>query len=715
MDQYLEKNVDRINPGPCDGFDRFAGKRWIYPNNMAIRGYQKRAVEKSLFANSMIVLPTGFGKTFIAAVVMYNFYRWYPDGKIIFVAPTRPLVSQQIQECKKISGIPSSDCVELNGTTSREKRAQQWNIKRVFFATPQIIENDLESGILPPRKVRCIVIDEAHRAQGNYAYVGIVRQLHDANRNGFRIVALSATPGSDIERVKQVLLNLYINELVFRSENSIDLMQYKNQKVSKAWTVELTGKHKEIVDKYIEVCDPIIKTLYKAGLTYNGDRIDKVARYTLITAQTRIFNNEGNYGARKGKLRFFCGAAISLAYNFELLTLYGLRPFYSSVMNSLSETRSGFKTAVAANHNFDIILSDIRNMFKDDIKIDANKEPSVDLFQGHPKLKVVKDLLMKHFEKNEGKKETRAIVFSKYRESVYDIVQTLKSVEPIIKAGAFVGQGSGSGKNKTNNETSTSGMKQKDQIQLIRDFKDGKYNVLVATCVAEEGLDIGEVDLIICYDTSSSPISNTQRRGRTGRKRSGDVETLLTKGYEEKKLSKAGKSKRDVEDKLFDKNNYNQTRYRDSPRMVPLDITPVCLEQRIFPIDDEPIVEKPTRKRAKKTIEVEIELSDSAKKKRKCFEESDEDISFFDEDNQQKSKSVDNNNSQVNEIDAENENEVTFIENDEWPVEKKKQDSQLTGVADSLTVSQTSLLKSEDSDIEWDDEVDFTKAQLSIE
>jgi Fanconi anemia group M protein len=146
-----------LNPGPCEGFDDFAGRRWIYPVNMPVRGYQKTAVEMALFHNAMIVLPTGFGKTFIAAVVMYNFYNWYPQGKIIFVAPTRPLVAQQINECKKVSGIPYSACVEITGMTSSDKRQQLIEERRVIFATPQVIENDLNNGILPAESLRAII------------------------------------------------------------------------------------------------------------------------------------------------------------------------------------------------------------------------------------------------------------------------------------------------------------------------------------------------------------------------------------------------------------------------------------------------------------------------------------------------------------------------------------------------------------------------------
>ena len=97
------------------GFDVDAGQLWVYPTNYPIRDYQFNIVQKALFRNVLVCLPTGLGKTFIAAVVMYNFYRWYPSGKIIFLAPTKPLVTQQIEACYNVMGIPQSDAAEMTG------------------------------------------------------------------------------------------------------------------------------------------------------------------------------------------------------------------------------------------------------------------------------------------------------------------------------------------------------------------------------------------------------------------------------------------------------------------------------------------------------------------------------------------------------------------------------------------------------------------------
>ena len=70
-------------------------------------------MESCLYDNTLVTLPTGLGKTFIAAVVMYNYFRWFPLSKIVFMAPTKPLVQQQIEACFNIMGIPQIEVSHL--------------------------------------------------------------------------------------------------------------------------------------------------------------------------------------------------------------------------------------------------------------------------------------------------------------------------------------------------------------------------------------------------------------------------------------------------------------------------------------------------------------------------------------------------------------------------------------------------------------------------
>ncbi|XP_073683588.1 Fanconi anemia group M protein-like [Garra rufa] len=214
---------------PEPGFDPSAGRVWIYPTNYPIREYQLRISEAALLRNTLVCLPTGLGKTFIASVLMYNYYRWFPSGKIVFMAPTKPLVAQQIQACYGVMGIPQEHMAELTGSTAAQQRRELWRSKRVFFLTPQVMVNDLTRNTCPAAHVKCVVIDEAHKATGNHAYCQVIRELRNQTQQ-FRILALSATPGGDVKAVQQVISNLLISHIELRSEDSPDVQTHVHQR-----------------------------------------------------------------------------------------------------------------------------------------------------------------------------------------------------------------------------------------------------------------------------------------------------------------------------------------------------------------------------------------------------------------------------------------------------------------------------------------------------
>ena len=101
---------------------------------------------------------------------MFNFYRWYPQGKVIFMAPTKPLVAQQSDACYKTVGVPKGHMCQMTGQMAPEKRKALWDDKRIFFLTPQVISNDIMRGNVDVSLIKCIVIDEAHKALGEYAF-----------------------------------------------------------------------------------------------------------------------------------------------------------------------------------------------------------------------------------------------------------------------------------------------------------------------------------------------------------------------------------------------------------------------------------------------------------------------------------------------------------------------------------------------------------------
>ncbi|GCB78852.1 hypothetical protein scyTo_0018666, partial [Scyliorhinus torazame] len=238
-------------PATLPGFDLSSGDVWIYPSNYPLRTYQYDIAQAALFHNTLVCLPTGLGKTFIAAVVMYNFYRWYPSGKIVFMAPTKPLVAQQIEACYKVMGIPQDHMTEMTGQTQAVNRQNIWNAKRVVFLTPQVMMNDLSREACPAADVKCLVVDEAHKALGNHAYCQVVRELCNYTLQ-FRVLALTATPGSDTKAVQQVLSNLLISHLEVRSEDSLDIRPYSHQRCVEKYVVPLGSELIAIQSLYLQ-------------------------------------------------------------------------------------------------------------------------------------------------------------------------------------------------------------------------------------------------------------------------------------------------------------------------------------------------------------------------------------------------------------------------------------------------------------------------------
>ena len=273
----------------CEGFNKENGKTWIYPTNRPIRDYQFNIVRKALFNNTLVCLPTGLGKTFVAAVVMYNYYRWYPNGKVIFMAPTKPLVAQQIQACHEVTGIPSDDTSEMTGAMQPEQRKKFWNDKRVFYLTPQVMMNDLQRGACPALQVKCLVVDEAHKALGNHAYCQVVKEL---SRSGseFRVVALSATPGSDLKAVQHVLTNLMISHVELRTEESLDVQKFTHRRSVEKVVVPLEEEITKVSEQYLKVIERAMQRLKQFGVIYQKST-KNLSKFLILKSRDAFRNN----------------------------------------------------------------------------------------------------------------------------------------------------------------------------------------------------------------------------------------------------------------------------------------------------------------------------------------------------------------------------------------------------------------------------------------
>lgn len=592
LSSVTHHNVDRENL-----------KTYIYPTNLQVRDYQYNIVNRALFHNVLVALPTGLGKTFIASTVMLNFLRWFPNLKIIFMAPTRPLVAQQIKACCGITGIPSSKVAILLDKTRKNRRAI-WDEKQVFFTTPQVVENDLATGIVDPKLVVLLVIDEAHRAKGNYSYNNVVKFLNRFNKS-YRILALTATPASTVEGVQEIIDNLNISKVEVRTERSIDIFRYLKRKTVERFHIENLPEITEVIGLLTKAIAPVLQTANQRKI-YEMTDPARINAFAALESQQRLIRDKNIPEGLKWANYFILQLLIVVGQCLRRLNILGIRSFYSYFIEKYKEFSTKYNNKKSTNHlaaSFYFHESIKKLLAKCEYSI---KDPT---FLGHEKLAITISQL-ENFFKYSANPDSRVIIFTELRESALDIVKALEQQKSQMKPHIFIGQskerekfneekvlkkGKKGKKGKLQEEEESSGpeilarplssseqaqahgMNQKMQKELIKKFTAGEYNVLVATSIGEEGLDIGEVDLIICYDSTSSPIKNIQRMGRTGRNRDGKV-ILLFSSNEELKFDKAMEGYEYIQNHI---RNGNLITLHNQVRIIPKDLTPVVDEQFI--------------------------------------------------------------------------------------------------------------------------------------
>lgn len=546
--------------------DLLEAKHWIYPLNQPKRDYQFNIVQRCLFDNTLVALPTGLGKTFIAGVVMLNYYRWFPDGKVVFVAPTKPLVAQQVTACHQTCGIPGRDAAELTGNNPRAYRSQMWAEKRVFYMTPQTLMNDLVTENCDPKDIILLVIDEAHKGTGDYAYARVVRYMMAKNPH-FRLLALTATPGNSQEAMQAIVDSLHISRIEVRDERSLDLRGYMHKKEIKQHIIQMNDQINHFQQLLKTVMEGILKPLVTQGVI-EPLNVVKMHPYRALATLQRIASQRNHpHKWALGGLSKLGMMARAMGYLMEAsvgMCLNCLQEYVAEKERD-SDGKKGPKGALKNDATFQKLLSELES---------HKGRPGG--FGMHPKMETLKLLLMQHFgscmsENGGSDEDTRAMVFVTYRECVDEIVAMLNEEGPLLKATRFVGQGL--------DKQGRKGIAQKEQLEVIRKFKTGDFNVLVSTSIGEEGLDIGEVDMIVCYDAQKTPIRMLQRVGRTGRKRDGYVHVLLAEIREELNWDKAKDTYGEMQ-KCIVRGDQLEL-YADVPRLLPDHVRPQVLEKKM--------------------------------------------------------------------------------------------------------------------------------------
>lgn len=515
--------------------DEFFEHPLLKPQTVSRREYQEKIFASSIGKNSLVVLPTSMGKTVIALLLSIYHLSNDADNKIIFLAPTKPLVVQHQHSFINMTTLGEKEwqLPVMTGEMTPEKREMLYKDAKIAFMTPQVLQNDIISNKIDLTTVALIIFDEAHRAVGDYAYT-FIAEIYTQNNPKGQILAMSASPGGDKDKIEEVCKNLHINHVEIRSAESNDVKPYVQE-------VQVNWIQINVPDEYLRPKKDLEELLksYQKQLIQSGflDKDNKylISRKDLLDSSRKIDLSLRNKNTEQDltlqfNMKKVVSNAIRVSHMLELLEAHGVEPLNEYFNKCITEV----KGSEASKSLKELFTNDkIRNAMH-------SIQTLVESKFIHPKLIRLSELLLKQFNDNPN---SRVLIFANFRDTIESIINYFKQY-PQIKPQKFVGQ-----QNKKEGSTIKRGMSQKEQITILEEFKNSTYNTLIATSVAEEGLDIAECDMVIFYDVVPSEIRTIQRRGRTGRKSSGKVYILMTKGTREEAYYYAEK-KREKEMKI---------------------------------------------------------------------------------------------------------------------------------------------------------------------
>ncbi|WP_214021133.1 DEAD/DEAH box helicase [Methanoculleus sp.] len=478
----------------------------IRPRSIEERRYQLSIALRALDANTMVVLPTGLGKTAVALIVAASRLYSHP-GRVLMLAPTKPLVEQHLRFFRQFllsrdgSEPQESDFAMFTGDTPPEERTRAWEACRVCFATPQVIKNDCLAGRYGLADVVLLVVDECHRAVGNYAYVFLAGHYCAAAREPL-LLAMTASPGGDQAKVQEVCNNLHIEAVETRVETDEDVHPYIHERDIQYVDVYLPEELQAALVVLRGLVESRLARLAK--LNFRVPKPDKLSMKALnalnAQIQQRIRSRDpsafiaASLHAECMKLRH----AISLVetQGSEALKLYLAR------LGAEGASSAGSKASkrLVADPAYQSLVEAAAG-WKEEL---------------HPKTSIVRELVRAQLAAHP---DSRIIVFATYRDTVQTLVDALTAGG--IACERFVGQAS---------RDAERGLSQKEQIASLARFREGEFRCLVATSVGEEGLDVPSTDMVIFYEAVPSEIRSIQRKGRTGRSGSGTIVVLVTKG-----------------------------------------------------------------------------------------------------------------------------------------------------------------------------------------
>jgi Fanconi anemia group M protein len=460
------------------------------------REYQVDLARLALRSNTLVVLPTGMGKTVIALIVLADVLQKH-KGKVLFLAPTKPLVEQHASFLRE--RVVCKSVTVLTGEVDPEEREALWIRNDIIVSTPQVVANDLKQERVSLKDVQLIVFDEAHRAIGNYAYVAVAQEYKEYCG---LVLGMTASPGGSKAKIKEVCESLGIIDIEVRTESDPDVAPYVQDVQMQHIEVDVPVDLRKIIAILSSLYETYVKELTNLGVLERGRPVNM--RYLLDVQnilQARLRSGE------KSKTIYRAlslqAMAVKVEHALGLAETQGTSSLNAYLERLVAEANSDEGSKASR-----VVVSS--EQFKDVLELMKT------IRSEHPKLSKVMSIVSQQVN---DKPDSRVLVFTHYRDTCDLMVNKLATI-PGVKVAKLVGQADRVGER---------GLKQKDQVGVLDKFRNGEFNVVVATSVGEEGLDVAQTDLVVFYEPVASEIRSIQRRGRTGRRRAGRVVILITK------------------------------------------------------------------------------------------------------------------------------------------------------------------------------------------
>jgi len=458
------------------------------------RAYQIAATQACIRCSTLLVMPTGFGKT----AVQWNCIADALDSgveKIVITAPTVGLVEQQRRMILERLRIDAESVRTYTGSDRPAKRGDIWSEGTIIIATPQVIRNDVDSGLIRLNNVGLLIIDEAHHAKGNHATAQVADRYRSQASEPW-LVAATASPGSTQNAIRQLWDRLNVNR-IFVAKREDDLLKpYAVDMNIATIRVMLDAKTLALLEPLeahqFEETDALKRQGFLAPTGHlTAGLIEEAAQRASIAISR---NDPRGYDAARR-----ISDVRRMHMLLDLLKTQGLRSARSYLERADEQLREGERSTSR------FLKKQVVHNFRQTVQ---------GMDECHPKPAYVRQLVQEHLEKHPNE---RILIFSEYRDTVDHLVDDLNQV-PNAVVDRFIGQ-SKRGKRE--------GMSQKQQLEQLERFRNGEMNVLVATSVGEEGLDVPSASMVLFYEPVSSAIRTIQRRGRTARERSGSVHVLV--------------------------------------------------------------------------------------------------------------------------------------------------------------------------------------------